>query len=141
MMANGPDYLAIWLGITRTGAIVALINTQLLGDSLVHAVSVVAPKHVIVGAEFAAPFAAVRSRFAPKIQCWAHGAGRHGLPRIDADIGGSSGATIADSECPLPSITDRALYIYTSGTTGLPKAANVSHHRVMSWSSWLGRSG
>src|SRR6202140_5479683 len=57
MMANGPDYLAIWLGITRTGAIVALINTQLVGDSLVHAVSVVAPKHVIVGAEFAAPFA------------------------------------------------------------------------------------
>jgi fatty-acyl-CoA synthase len=137
MMANGPDYLAIWLGITRTGAIVALINTQLVGDSLVHAVSVVAPKHVIVGAEFAAPFAAVRSRLAPQIQCWAHGAGRHGLPRIDAAICDSSGATIADSECPLPSITDRALYIYTSGTTGLPKAANVSHYRVMQWSHWF----
>ena len=32
---------------------------------------------------------------------------------------------------------DRALLIYTSGTTGLPKAANVSHHRVMSWSHWF----
>ena len=34
-------------------------------------------------------------------------------------------------------IADRALYIYTSGTTGLPKAANVSHHRLMQWSHWF----
>jgi fatty-acyl-CoA synthase len=137
MMANGPDYLAIWLGITRTGGIVALINTQLVGDSLVHAVSVVAPKQVIVGAEFAPAFAAVRHRLAREIQCWAHGVGDHGLPRIDAAIAGSSGAALADTQCPLPSITDRALYIYTSGTTGLPKAANVSHYRVMQWSHWF----
>jgi fatty-acyl-CoA synthase len=35
------------------------------------------------------------------------------------------------------SIDDRALYIYTSGTTGLPKAANVSHARVMQWTHWF----
>ena len=34
-------------------------------------------------------------------------------------------------------IDDRALYIYTSGTTGLPKAANVSHARLMQWSHWF----
>ena len=34
-------------------------------------------------------------------------------------------------------LADRALCIYTSGTTGLPKAANVSHHRIMSWSHWF----
>jgi len=62
MMANSPDYLAIWLGVTRIGAIVALVNNQLVGDSLAHAVSVAAPQHVIVGAEFAAAIAAVRSR-------------------------------------------------------------------------------
>jgi fatty-acyl-CoA synthase len=27
--------------------------------------------------------------------------------------------------------------IYTSGTTGLPKAAYVSHHRVMMWTHWF----
>ena len=26
---------------------------------------------------------------------------------------------------------DKALYIYTSGTTGLPKAANISHMRML----------
>jgi fatty-acyl-CoA synthase len=34
-------------------------------------------------------------------------------------------------------IDDLALYIYTSGTTGLPKAAKVSHARVMQWSHWF----
>ena len=34
-------------------------------------------------------------------------------------------------------IDDRALYIYTSGTTGLPKAAIVSHARVMQWTHWF----
>ena len=34
-------------------------------------------------------------------------------------------------------LRDPALLIYTSGTTGLPKAAQVSHHRVMSWSGWF----
>ena len=35
------------------------------------------------------------------------------------------------------SLDDRALLIYTSGTTGLPKAANVSHRRVMNWAFWF----
>jgi fatty-acyl-CoA synthase len=34
-------------------------------------------------------------------------------------------------------LADRALLIYTSGTTGLPKAANVSHLRLMQWSLWF----
>ena len=32
---------------------------------------------------------------------------------------------------------DAALLIYTSGTTGLPKAAHVSHYRIMMWSEWF----
>ena len=137
MMANCPDYLAIWLGITRTGGIVSLLNSHLVGDSLAHAIGVVAPKYVIVGSEFAQVFADVQVRLLPQIQCWAHGAGRHGLPRIDDAVRGSSGERLSSSQCPLPSIADRALYIYTSGTTGLPKAANVSHYRLMQWSHWF----
>ena len=34
-------------------------------------------------------------------------------------------------------LDDPALLIYTSGTTGLPKAAYVSHHRVMMWTHWF----
>jgi fatty-acyl-CoA synthase len=44
---------------------------------------------------------------------------------------------LAGSECRQITIVDPALYIYTSGTTGLPKAANVSHFRIMQWSHWF----
>ena len=36
MMSNRPDYVAIWLGVTQTGATVALLNTNLSGASLLH---------------------------------------------------------------------------------------------------------
>jgi fatty-acyl-CoA synthase len=42
-----------------------------------------------------------------------------------------------DSEAAPAPIGATALYIYTSGTTGLPKAAKVSHYRVMQWSHWF----
>src|ERR1700749_701856 len=35
------------------------------------------------------------------------------------------------------SINDRALLIYTSGTTGLPKAASISHRRILNWGGWF----
>jgi fatty-acyl-CoA synthase len=47
------------------------------------------------------------------------------------------GDDLPDSECAPPPIDSTALYIYTSGTTGLPKAAKVSHYRVMRWSHWF----
>ena len=34
-------------------------------------------------------------------------------------------------------INDDALLIYTSGTTGLPKAAKVSHYKIVYWSDWF----
>jgi fatty-acyl-CoA synthase len=34
---------------------------------------------------------------------------------------------------------DRALRIFTSGTTGLPKAAEVSHRRLVTWIHWFAR--
>jgi fatty-acyl-CoA synthase len=43
----------------------------------------------------------------------------------------------AAGEAPLASMDSTALYIYTSGTTGLPKAAKVSHYRIMQWSHWF----
>ena len=40
MMRNRPEYAAIWLGLTRIGAIVALIGPELQGDALAHALAV-----------------------------------------------------------------------------------------------------
>ena len=60
------------------------------------------------------------------------------LDRIDLrDRRSSPGEPLDAAERRDVTIADRALTIYTSGTTGLPKAANVSHHRLLQWSLWF----
>jgi fatty-acyl-CoA synthase len=127
MMPNRPEYMAIWLGITKIGGVVALINTNLTGPSLAHCINIVAPKHVIVAREFARALSEALPDF-PAAHTWVEGVSQ--LDRY-------SGETLTESERRPVTIEDRALYIYTSGTTGLPKAANVSHARLMQWSHWF----
>jgi fatty-acyl-CoA synthase len=57
--------------------------------------------------------------------------------RLKADVASLSGAPLADEERREVTLRDRALYIFTSGTTGLPKAAIVTHRKVMNWSLWF----
>jgi len=137
MMPNRPEYLAIWLGITSIGGVVALLNTNLAGSSLAHCVKIVAPKHVIVAAELVHRFASTLRDISGEAKTWVHGIGLDELPRIDCSIESYSGEKLHGAERRAVTIEDRALYIYTSGTTGVPKAANVSHARLMQWSHWF----
>ena len=137
LMANRPEYLAIWLGITKVGGVVALLNTHLAGSSLAHCMNIVKPRHVIVASEWIDPLSNALPQVTGSPTIWIHGAGAGWYPGIDEDIHERSGEELADGEWKRPSIEDRALYIYTSGTTGLPKAASVSHGRLMQWSYWF----
>ena len=125
LMPNCPDYLAIWLGITRIGGIVALLNTNLKGEALAHCITVAGPRHVIAAPAFADELNQQEA------QLWWQGAA------FDALLDTFSGAALAADEQRDVTLNDRALLIYTSGTTGLPKAAHVSHRRVMSWTHWF----
>ena len=136
LMPNRPEYLAIWLGITRTGCTVALVNTNLSGSSLAHCLNITAPKHIIVAAELAASLASALPEMAARPRVWVHGESCD-FERFDIAIERCPAARLAETERPAVTIHDRALYIYTSGTTGLPKAANVSHGRLMQWSYWF----
>jgi fatty-acyl-CoA synthase len=137
LMANNAHYMAIWLGLARAGIAVALLNTQLRGEALAHCIRIVAPKLLIAGASLCDAVPDARQSLGSEIKWWAHGAGNHDLPRLDLAIADLPDAAVSAQEIALPSLEDRALYIYTSGTTGMPKAANVSHFRVMQWSHWF----
>src|SRR5262245_31232093 len=41
LMPNRPEYVAIWMGVTRVGGVMALLNTNLIGASLAHCIDVV----------------------------------------------------------------------------------------------------
>ena len=137
-MPNCPDYMAIWLGITAVGGTVALVNTQLCGPSLAHCIDVAAPKHLIVAADLCEAFDTARAHLAAQPKVWMHGAaGRNDEFQIERAIASYPAEALGAAERRGTTIRDRALLIYTSGTTGLPKAANVSHHRLLQWSFWF----
>jgi fatty-acyl-CoA synthase len=137
LMENCPEYVAIWLGITRIGGIVALINTNLTGDGLVQAIAAASPRNVITGQAFAHVVSTVRSRLSG-VMFWiarAHLPGAASRNEIDRAIYATG---------PLEGVERRtvdarsiALLIYTSGTTGWPKAVKVSHYRILEWSYWF----
>ncbi len=136
LMPNRPDYIAAWLGITRVGGVVALINTKLVGPSLSHCINVADADHVILAGELAGVFETARPHLkrAPKI--WIHG-GNGNEANIDAALDGMDGGPLSPAERGAVTINDRALLIYTSGTTGLPKAASISHRRILNWGGWF----
>ncbi len=127
LMPNRPDYLALWLGLTRIGAVVALINTNLTGESLAHCISVAAPRHILVDARLDLALEGLET----SAIVWRHG------EAFSERLAAYSGAALETHEKRTVTLDDPALLIYTSGTTGLPKAAYVSHHRVMMWTHWF----
>jgi fatty-acyl-CoA synthase len=135
MMPNRPEYLAIWLGLTSVGVVVALINTNLRSTSLAHCIDLVAPAHVIVAAEHSEHFHSAATELKSKPKVWSHGG--DDFERIDRAVDELSGKRLSAAEHHTVTIADRALLIYTSGTTGLPKAASVSHQRLLQWSFWF----
>ncbi len=136
LMGNCAEYLCVWLGLTRIGATVALANTHVSGDSLAHSINLVAPKLVIVDGALAPALAAVVPRIESAPAIWVHGAGAD-FSALRTALDGVSTEPLSESECAAARLDDTALYIYTSGTTGLPKAARITHYRLMQWSHWF----
>jgi fatty-acyl-CoA synthase len=136
LLSGQPDYLAAWLGLSKVGAVAALINTRLVGSSLAHCIDVAEAGHVIVGQDLDNAFEEVRPRLKRAPTVWRHGENegeadrKMALARFDA-------APLNSSERGGVRIDDRALLIYTSGTTGLPKAAAISHRRILNWGGWF----
>jgi fatty-acyl-CoA synthase len=136
IMPSRPDYIAAWLGITKVGGVVALINTKLVGLSLSHCMNVADAGHVVLADELGGMFETALPYLnrAPKI--WIHGS--HGNEAsIDAALDRLDGSPLSPAERRAVTINDRALLIYTSGTTGLPKAASISHRRILNWGGWF----
>ena len=137
LLPNCADYLPIWLGLSRIGVIVALVNTHLVGEALAHSINLVLPTRAIVGSELAPRLAAVRAQLPDGLQYRVLGASAQDFVPLEAELGLCPRDCMSEAECPAPPLDGTALYIYTSGTTGLPKAAKVSHYRVMQWSHWF----
>jgi fatty-acyl-CoA synthase len=136
VMPNQPDAIAAWIGVTRVGGVVALVNTRLVGQSLSHHINLANPENVILADDLAEVFETALPYLNRTPTIWFHGSQREGVS-IDAALEALDGSSLRPAERRGVTINDQALLIYTSGTTGLPKAAKISHRRILNWGGWF----
>lgn len=137
LMQNRPEYLAAWAGLAKAGITTALLNTNLTGRTLGHAIDAADTRRLIVGSECLPNYQSLGADAPEGLEV--HVAAD---PATDSASSLPPGALDFEGELasrstqnPDPSVRaevhsgDPLVLIYTSGTTGLPKAAKMSHLR------------
>jgi len=140
LMENRPEYLACWLGLAKVGVTVALINTNLTGRGLRHALATAEARHLVLGAECLDRFSTTADDLERPVQVWLAPDAECGETGPRPEQAEDFEAALASQRDDDPGSEHRAslrtgddlFYIYTSGTTGLPKAAHFSHLRFLS---------
>ncbi|KAI1298139.1 Long-chain fatty acid transport protein 4 [Halotydeus destructor] len=134
-MDGRPEYVGIWLGLSKVGVVTALINTNLRGDTLVHSVTTVQSRALIYGDELAAAVDEVVQPIRLRREMDFFSFGHLGRRFVSGTEMRPMRDILAHCSKDYPtarfqgSFTDKLFYIYTSGTTGLPKAAIIKHCR------------
>ncbi|MBG0846594.1 long-chain-acyl-CoA synthetase [Pseudomonas chengduensis] len=149
MLENRLELLAILAGLSKLGAVGALINTTQRGKVLAHSFNLVEPRVLVIGDELRGAFDEIAAQLqnpqakrywiadqdcladagqAP--ECWLN------LMLLAA---GQAEDNPPDSQCVR--MKDACFLIYTSGTTGLPKASIMSHGKWIKAYGGFGHSG
>lgn len=132
LMENRPEFVAIWLGLSKLGIVTALINTNLRKTTLLHSIDIAKCQALIYSSELSAAVADIASSLSANVALYKYGNQEpDGLKAKDLI------SLLADVSATPPVIQDKGayhdklLYIYTSGTTGLPKAAVITNSRFI----------
>ncbi|XP_046679982.1 long-chain fatty acid transport protein 4 [Homalodisca vitripennis] len=130
LMENRPEVVILWLGLTKLGAVAALINNNQRGDILSHSILSGECKKVICGTELVDALSEILPKW-PELGVYTTGPTQKELPgstHLDQVLPHSP-STPLPQEIAKTAMNDTFLLIYTSGTTGLPKAAKMNHAR------------
>ncbi|KAM4860584.1 long-chain fatty acid transport protein 3 isoform 2-T2 [Thomomys bottae] len=134
LLPSSPEFLWLWFGLAKAGLRTAFVPTALRREPLLHCLRSCGARALVLAPEFLESLEPdLPALRALGLHLWTAGPGtRH------AQISNLLAEAAAQADGPVPgylsapkSMTDTCLYIFTSGTTGLPKAARISHLKIL----------
>lgn len=134
LLENRPEFVGIWLGLSKIGVVTSLINTNLRGPSLVHSINIAKCSALIYGETFAEYVESIAGEIPSSVALYQinNNSTQQVANKTIKDLNALVEAAAKDKlPKSVESAThhDQLVYIYTSGTTGLPKAAVITHSR------------
>lgn len=132
-MENRPEFVCIWLGLSKIGVIVPLINTNLRLTSLLHSITVAKCNAFIFGNSLVSAVDEITLPSSVSLY-QLNDKPNEPIKENAQDLHAAMKSASADNVVSKDDQTrhhNKLLYIYTSGTTGLPKAAVISHSRFI----------
>ncbi|XP_031343303.1 long-chain fatty acid transport protein 4-like isoform X2 [Photinus pyralis] len=133
MLENCPDYPCIWMGISKLGVTISLININLVKHSLAQCIRAANCRGLIFDSNLCNAIEDVAGEFAQLdlFEYDRNNARNVKYINLKREINNFS----TEDTSGFPKITghDTLLYIYTSGTTGFPKPVVISNTRFLTF--------
>jgi acyl-CoA synthetase (AMP-forming)/AMP-acid ligase II len=134
LMGNRPEFLIVHAGLAKIGVIPALVNNNIKGQTLVHAINIAEARALVIGAEYLAEYLKIKNDIKLKKPALVFIETENNKVKIPAgmeDLKPLLSIEPVSNPSLLPPINskDTLEYIYTSGTTGLPKATELKHQK------------
>ncbi len=125
---NSVEYMDLFYGLAKIGAIFAPLNWRLVAPELAYIVNDCQPKVLICGPTFTEVLGQFRNEVDVLHYVNLEGADVEGALSYED---GLAAASDAEPERPPLHADDTYAILYTSGTTGRPKGATIPHRQVL----------
>ena len=128
LMENKPEFIFIWLGLSKLGITIACLNNNIKSKSLAHCIQTSKSKSLILSSDLIDNYSSAEDLIDNQLSVYVSGDKVQGFENIDDDNEKNTNRPNLSIRKTLTN-SESLFYIYTSGTTGLPKASNFSHQK------------
>ncbi|XP_050517420.1 long-chain fatty acid transport protein 4-like [Diabrotica virgifera virgifera] len=134
-LENKPEFICIWLGLSKIGVITPLINTNLRLTTLVHSITIAKSQAIIFGTELSDAISEILEKIEAEVALYQISCNNN-IENVsqkyhNLDVLVKEASSICPTVKDPLNHHDCLVYIYTSGTTGLPKAAVITNSRYI----------